>query len=554
MIGMETEYATLIIDNDGGETTTLPASHTVYTQICEAIRRDQPAVAGVYDSEQMFLASGGAVTFESHPSMHATPGGLIEVATPEVRSPLELLACQRSIDALVADAAADIDLPIDLRVLKNSSDALGHVYGCQENYEAIVARGLWLLLYRMFICLLWVMQIVSLIVSLPIVAMMLSLVLVYRFFRGGLWRLARDPREMFELVPSWLTNLMIGLLRLIHLPTVMVLRLVAKRVAFRQQRRYLTAMLISRVAICGSGDLDHQGLFRLSAKAMAIDCVSDMGGYRGERPIFVYGHWLGQFCAKSFLSLSSTRRMLSKLQRFQIGLSDSNLSDLAEYVKVGSVSLLLDMIEAGVAKDLPIVKQPVKSLHRLTSDWNLVSRIATSRGDMSAIEIQKTYLKAAAEYVDSIPADHRGEAPLVIDRWRQLLDSIIKFRQDAQAVQQALGTVDWLTKRWMMDQLGDQADWSARKKVDLRYHELSDEGYYQQFVAHNPELRLIDDDQIARRRRWPPATSPAARRGWLIREFADSDESMQAEWTYAMIGRGRNRKCVHFVEAVESTS
>jgi proteasome accessory factor A len=279
-----------------------------------------------------------------------------------------------------------------------------------------------------------------------------------------------------------------------------------------------------------------------------------MGGYRGERPIFVYGHWLGQFCAKSFLSLTSTRRMLSKLQRFQIGLSDSNLSDLAEYVKVGSVSLLLDMIEAGVTKDLPTVKQPIKSLQRITSDWNLVSRIPTSRGEMSAIEIQKAYWKAAAAYVASIPEHHRGEAPLVIDRWRQLLDAVTEFRQDARAVQQALGTVDWLTKRWMMDQVEDQADWSSRKKVDLRYHELSADGYYQQFIADHPELRLIDDDQIARRRRWPPATSPAARRGWLIREFADSDESMQAEWTYAMIGRGKNRKTVHFVETAEPSN
>ena len=34
--------------------------------------------------------------------------------------------------------------------------------------------------------------------------------------------------------------------------------------------------------------------------------------------------------------------MFRRRQRLQIGLSDSNLADLAEYVKVGSVSLLLD--------------------------------------------------------------------------------------------------------------------------------------------------------------------------------------------------------------------
>ncbi len=545
---METEYATLVLDEKESADERLPTSRSIYTAICEAIRRDQPAVTGVIDSEQMFLASGGAVTFESHPSMHSMPGGLIEIATPEVRSPSELLACQRSIDALVADAAADVDLGVDLRVLKNSSDALGHVYGCQENYEAIVASGLWLLIYRFFICVLWAMQVVSLVVSLPILVAIISLILVYRFFKGGLWSIARDPSEMFELVPAWITNLMISLLRFVHLPTVLVLRFVARHIAFRPQRRYLTAMLISRVAVCGTGDMDHDGCFRMSAKAMAVDVVADMGGFRGERPIFVYGHWLGQFCAKSFMSLTSTRRMFPRLQRFQIGLSHSNMSDLAEYVKVGAVSLVLDMIESRFTKDLPIVKHPISSLHRLTRDWNLVSRVPTSRGEMSAIEIQKAYLKAAEAFVQATPASDRGEAPLVVQRWREILDAVIVFRKHAARVQQALGRVDWLTKRWMIDQLGEHADWSSRKKVDLRYHELSADGYYQQLIASKPHLRLVDDDQISRRRRSPPPGSPAARRGWLIREFAGADESLHAEWTYAVIGRGRHRKRVRFVE------
>ena len=38
----------------------------------------------------------------------------------------------------------------------------------------------------------------------------------------------------------------------------------------------------------------------------------------------------------------------------------------------------------------------------------------------------------------------------------------------------------------------------------------------------------------------------------MIREFADSDESMESEWTYAMIGRGRQRRRVEFVD--ESTA
>lgn len=305
-------------------------------------------------------------------------------------------------------------------------------------------------------------------------------------------------------------------------------------------------MLASRVAICGSGNLDHSGRYQLSAKAMAIDSVTDMGGFRGERPIFVFGHWLGQYCAKTFLSLTSTRQMLCRRQRLQIGLSDSNVADLAEYVKVASVSLMLDVIESGDTAGLPVLRRPIRSLQRIASDWNLISRVPTSRGEMSAIEIQKVYLAAAERFVESTPANMRGESAIVLLRWREILEAVIAFRRDARDTEAALGKVDWLTKRWMLDQLDEDAEWSQRKKIDLRYHELSPDGYYFQFVATRPELRLVDDERIARRRRSPPPSSPAARRGWLIREFADSDESMQSEWTYAMIGRGRNRKRVEF--------
>ena len=548
LIGLETEYATLVADVEDVATGDLPASQEVYRQICDAIRRDQPTATGLFDSEQMFLASGGAVTFESHPTLHALPGGLVEIATPEVRSPDELLACQRSIDDLVSDAASNIEMDIDLRILKNSSDALGHVYGCQENYETVVASGIWLLIYRMFVCVLWAMQIVSLLLSLPILIFACTIIYANQLVRHGLSGVRNGPPEMFDSIPDWLSKVMVFGFRIVHLPTVFVLRFVAKHIAFRKQRKYLTSLLISRVALVGSGDLSHDGKFRMSAKGMAIDTVADMGSFSGERPIFVYGHWLSQFCAKPFLSLTSTRRMLRRKQRLQIGLSDSNMSQRAEYVKVACVSLLLDMIEAGQTDGLPCIKSPIDSLKRITSDWNLIARVPTNYGELSAIEIQKKYLKAAEVFVESTPSNYRGESPIVLERWKDLLDRAVAFRRDAEDIMPSVGEIDWLTKHWLMQQLDEPTEWVSRKKIDLRYHELSDEGYYRRIAMEQPELRLVDDEKIAARRRSPPATSPAARRGWLIREFGNSDVWLKSDWSFAVVGRGRDRKRIEFVE------
>ena len=547
LIGLETEYATLVLDTDGTESADLPTSQAVYSALCEVIRQDQPSVPGVFDQDQLFLANGSAVSFESHPTMHQKPGGFLEIATPEVHAPSELLACQRSVDNLATDAAVNSATDFDIRILKNSRDAFGHVYGCHENYEAEVAKGVLLLIYRLFILLLWGMQVVSLMASLPIMAGILGMVLACKMARGQ--KVVFDgPEDLFESVPRWLASPLLATLRCVHLPTVLVLRFVARHIAFRRQQRGLTAFLVSRVVLCGTGTLAPNGCYHVSAKGMAIDSIADIGGFNGEKPIFIFGHWLGQFCAKSFYSLASTKQMFGRKQRLQIGLSDSNLSDLSEYVKVGSVSLLLDMIESGQHRKLPKLKSTLHALERLASDWHLVSHVNTNRGKMSALDIQKSYLAAAESFVAGVPPDQRGEAPLVLMRWHELLNAAIAYRKDANDFADALGRIDWLTKRVMIDQLGTNSEWLARKKIDLRYHELSKEGYFKQVAATIPGIQLVDQSDVELRRRSPPSNSPAARRGWLIREFAGTDEIMQCDWGFAIIGTGRHRRRIRFSE------
>ena len=121
LIGLETEYATLVMGSEGLEPTELPAAQRVYTALCNAIRQEQPTVPGVFDHDQLFLANGSAVSFESHPTMHQQPGGFLEIATPEVHAPTDLLACQRAIDTLATDAANNSSTGFDIRMIKNKT-------------------------------------------------------------------------------------------------------------------------------------------------------------------------------------------------------------------------------------------------------------------------------------------------------------------------------------------------------------------------------------------------------------------------------------------------
>ena len=89
----------------------------------------------------------------------------------------------------------------------------------------------------------------------------------------------------------------------------------------------------------------------------------------------------------------------------------------------------------------------------------------------------------------------------------------------------------------------------ARKKIDLRYHELSEDGYHQRLseagLVETPcGQAWLNDAELDRAMRTPPPDSPATMRGHFIREFADGNESLRVNWKRVTIGQGRSRRVI----------
>ena len=104
--------------------------------------------------------------------------------------------------------------------------------------------------------------------------------------------------------------------------------------------------------------------------------------------------------------------------------------------------------------------------------------------------------------------------------------------------------MDWVTKKYLLDQAGPGATWDEKKKIDIRYHELSPEGYHQVLVPAGMTTILITNEEIDRARRSAPPNSPATTRGHYIREFAHGDEPVRANWQHVVIGHGWGAKVV----------
>src|SRR5882724_1432466 len=114
----------------------------------------------------------------------------------------------------------------------------------------------------------------------------------------------------------------------------------------------------------------------------------------------------------------------NRYRRFHVILGDSNMSEWATAVKIGTTSLVLDLIERGKVPQLEIA-QPIdanKSISRdQTYDW--IIELKDGR-KISAIDVQRIYLRAAAKMGTS--EDRRW----VLREWENVLNDL---ERDAMA-------------------------------------------------------------------------------------------------------------------------
>jgi hypothetical protein len=196
------------------------------------------------------------------------------------------------------------------------------------------------------------------------------------------------------------------------------------------------------------------------------------------------------------------------------------------------------VIEAGEMPALPRVRRPIRSLRAVCADPTLAAKVALAGGGQrTALELQRFYLEACRQFLQR-RIDVAPEARDVLRRWEAALDAL------AEEPASLVGTLDWVTKRFVLDKAGRGASWEARKKIDIRYHELSPQGYFQRLRATGIVVDLLDPAEVEHARRNPPSGTPAAVRGRYIREFADDEDEITANWQAVFLGRAHGGRVV----------
>lgn len=546
LVGLETEYA--IRFHPDHPQIDEAADYQHYHALVHTLSQRVPTVPASDLKEGVFFGPGGAVWFERVRFAGGT--GLVEGSTPECRGPREAVTYQRAQDLLLSEAARDTDSPGVLALIKNDCDSQGHIYGAQENYELTLAAGWRLRLWRWgLVALLPLMLLAWLghaVLILGLVIYLLAAAILYLLLLPFLKPDWRRPVQAALLgdelsgrvaysspVPEWVEAAALGYIRVAAAPLALGLYLLARMTNFCQIRRELTGFLMSRPIIGGAGFIDPSGAFQLSDKAWGMNCLLGFNGIVFDRPIYSIGHFFKSLMFRVWCSPVELSRLMSPRQRLQICLGDSNMAEEAEYLRVGTTMLVLDAIEAGYLSSVPKVKRPIKSLRTLCADPTLQTAVPCRDGQSrTAIAIQRLYYEACARFV-SESGEATNEAKDILERWDEVL-TLLETNPD-----ELIGRLDWVTKQFLLRQAADDdADAAVKKKIDIRYHELTPDGYYRRLESTGVTRSVLFTEEIERATKIPPKATPATIRSRFMRDLANRNRGLRVNWDTIIIGRG----------------
>jgi proteasome accessory factor A len=207
-----------------------------------------------------------------------------------------------------------------------------------------------------------------------------------------------------------------------------------------------------------------------------------------------------------------------RYRRLHVIIGDANLAETATYLKVGSTSLVLDLIEAGVElRDLELAR-PVHAVHVISHDPTLQVTVALADGrEMTALALQRIYHERCAAFHDANHSDDL-RAKDVLDTWADILD---KLERDPM---ECANLLDWPAKLRLLEGFRQRENlaWSAPRLhlVDLQYSDVRlDKGLYNRLVARGSMKRLTTEQQVMDAIGNPPENTRAYFRGECLRRF-----------------------------------
>lgn len=212
-----------------------------------------------------------------------------------------------------------------------------------------------------------------------------------------------------------------------------------------------------------------------------------------------------------------------RYRRLHVIVGDANLCEAATYLKLGSTSLVLALIEEGALGEDLVLVDPVREMHLVSHDPTLRHRVSLRDGrTMTAIQMQRIYLERAWALAEKLAvAEVDAQTVDVLTRWQAVLDDL---EADPRL---ASDRVDWVAKLGLLEgyRRRDGLDWDAARLqlVDLQYSDIRpDRGLALRLEAAGRLQRITTPQDVAEAMERPPTDTRAYFRGECLRRFGDA--------------------------------
>ncbi|MDX5310259.1 MAG: Pup--protein ligase [Rhodococcus sp. (in: high G+C Gram-positive bacteria)] len=295
--------------------------------------------------------------------------------------------------------------------------------------------------------------------------------------------------------------------------------LVVRAGEFSRISDVLLPFLVTRQLICGAGKV-------LQTPKAATFCLSQ----RAEHI------WEGVSSATTrSRPIINTRDEphadAEKYRRLHVIVGDSNMSETTTMLKVGSASLVLEMIEAGVAFRDFALDNPIRAIREVSHDLTGRRPVRLAGGrQASALDIQREYHGRAVEYLRTREPDPHVEQ--VVDLWGRVLDAV-----ESQDFAKVETEVDWVIKRKLFQRYQDRYDLELSDpkiaQLDLAYHDIKrGRGVFDLLQRKGLATRLTDDESVDAAVHTPPQTTRAKLRGDFIAAAQDAGRDFTVDWVH----------------------
>ncbi len=300
--------------------------------------------------------------------------------------------------------------------------------------------------------------------------------------------------------------------------------LLSRSVSFDRIVRALLPFLVTRQIYAGAGKVGAENQtqpveYQISQRSDFFECLVDLNTMV-KRPIIN--------------TRDEPHADPAKYRRLHVIVGDANMAELSTYLKVGTTSIILEMLEAGAEFPNLELEDPVRAIKEVSRDLDMKGTLKLVDGRVTtAIGVQRAYLKMALDFFACHELTQVTKDVLV--RWEEVLD---RLEENPVTLGREL---DWVAKREMirsyMERKGCGWDDPRVMLLDLQYHDLRpDKGLYYTLERSNLIDRLVQESEIEQAVHTPPTGTRAYFRGHCLKKF--SKQVYAASWTSVLFDVG----------------